>query len=44
MKVLPRKKKKRAQTVAELVVKKIRNNQMPPTVTMEDLNTLGVLK
>ncbi len=36
--------KERAQTVAEFVVKKIRNNQMPPTVTMEDLNTLGVLK
>jgi ABC-type transport system involved in multi-copper enzyme maturation permease subunit len=36
--------KEKAQTVAEFVVKKIRNNQMPPTVTMEDLNTLGVLK
>ena len=36
--------KERAQTVAEFVVKKIRNNEMPPTVTMEDLNTLGVLK
>ena len=36
--------KKRAQKVAEFVVKKIRNNEMPPTVTMEDLNTLGVLK
>ncbi len=36
--------KELAQTVAEFVVKKIRNNQMPPTVTMEDLNALGVLK
>ena len=36
--------KEKAQTVAEFVVKKIRNNEMPPTVTMEDLNTLGVLK
>jgi hypothetical protein len=34
----------RAQTVADFVVKKIRNNEMPPTVTMEDLNTMGVLK
>jgi hypothetical protein len=34
----------RAQTVAEFVVKKIRNNEMPPTVTIEDLNTMGVLK
>ncbi len=36
--------KEKAQTVAEFVVKKIRNNEMPPTVTMEDLNALGVLK
>ena len=36
--------KERAQTVAEFVVQKIRNNEMPPTVTMEDLNTTGVLK
>jgi len=36
--------KDRAQTVADFVVKKIRNNQMPPTVTMEDLNNMGVLK
>ena len=36
--------KEKAQTVAEFVVKKIRNNEMPPTVTMEDLNTMGVLK
>ena len=34
----------RAQTVAEFVVKKIRNNEMPPTVTIEDLNSMGVLK
>jgi hypothetical protein len=36
--------RERAQAVADLVVKKIRNNEMPPTVTMEDLNTMGVLK
>jgi hypothetical protein len=35
---------KRAQIVAEFVVKKIRNNVMPPTVTIEDLNNMGVLK
>ena len=35
---------KRAQEVAEFVVKKIRNNEMPPTVTIEDLNKMGVLK
>jgi hypothetical protein len=34
----------RAQIVAEFVVKKIRNNHMPPTVTIEDLNTMDVLK
>ena len=33
-----------AQKVAEFVVKKIRNNEMPPTVTIEDLNNMGVLK
>jgi hypothetical protein len=33
-----------AQAVAEFVVKKIRKNEMPPTVTIEDLNKLGVLK
>ena len=33
-----------AQKVADFVVKKIRNNEMPPTVTIEDLNSLGVLK
>jgi hypothetical protein len=36
--------KERAQTVAEFVVKKIRNNEMPPTVTIEELNNMGVLK
>jgi len=36
--------KERAQKVAELVVKKIRNNEMPPTVSIEDLNKIGVLK
>ena len=36
--------KERAQTVAEFVVKKIRNNEMPPTVTIEDLNKMGILK
>ncbi len=36
--------KERAQKVAEFVVKKIRNNEMPPSVTIEDLNKLGVLK
>ncbi len=33
-----------AQKVAEFVRKKIRNNEMPPTVTIEDLNNMGVLK
>ena len=36
--------KERAQTVAEFVVKKIRNNEMPPTVTIEDMTNMGVLK
>jgi hypothetical protein len=36
--------KERAQTVAEFVIKKIRNNEVPPTVTIEDLNSMGVLK
>ena len=36
--------KERAQKVAEFVVKKIRKNEMPPTVTIEDLNHMGVLK
>jgi hypothetical protein len=36
--------RERAQKVAESVVKKIRGNEMPPTVTTEDLNNMGVLK
>lgn len=36
--------RERAQTVAEFVLKKIRKNEMPPTVTIEDLNSMGVLK
>jgi hypothetical protein len=36
--------KERARTVAEFMVKKIRRNEMPPTVTIEDLNDMGVLK
>ncbi len=36
--------KDKAQKVAEFVVKKIRKNEMPPTVTIDDLNNMGVLK
>jgi hypothetical protein len=36
--------KEKAKKVAEFVVKKIRNNEMPPTVKIEDLNNMGVLK
>jgi hypothetical protein len=36
--------KERAQKVAEFVVRKIKNNEMPPTVSIEDLNKMGVLK
>ena len=36
--------KERARRVAEFVVKKIRKNEMPPSVTIEDLNNMGVLK
>lgn len=36
--------KERAKKVAEFVVKKIRNNEMPPTVTIEELNNMGVLR
>jgi len=36
--------KGRARKVAEFVVKKIRKNEMPPTVTIEDLNNMGALK
>ena len=32
-----------ALKVAELVIKKIRNNEMPPTVTVQELQALGVL-
>lgn len=34
----------RARTVAEFVLKKIRNNEMPPTVTIDDLKRMAVLK
>ncbi len=34
----------RAKKVAEFVVKKIKNNEIPPTVTIEDLNKMNVLK
>ena len=36
--------KERARKVAEFVVKKIRNNEMPPMVTIDNLNNMGVLK
>ena len=36
--------KEKARKVADFVVKKIRKNEMPPTVTIEDLNKMGVLK
>jgi hypothetical protein len=36
--------KERARKVAAFVVRKIRNNEMPPTVTIDDLNKMGVLK
>lgn len=36
--------KNKAQKVADFVVKKIRKNEMPPTVTIEDLKKMGVLK
>ena len=36
--------KERAQTVADFVVQKIRRNEMPPIVTIKDLNNMGVLK
>ncbi len=38
------KSKEKAQKVAEFVVKKIRKNEMPPTVTMEDLKSMDALK
>ena len=36
--------KERAKKVAGFVVKKIRRNEMPPMVTIDDLNTIDVLK
>jgi hypothetical protein len=36
--------KERAQQVAEFVVTKIKKNEMPPTVSIDDLNNMGVLK
>lgn len=36
--------KGKAQKIAEFVVKKIRNNERPPTVSIEVLSDMGVLK
>jgi hypothetical protein len=36
--------KEKAQKIADFVVKKIRKNEMPPTVTTNDLKKMGVLK
>ena len=36
--------KEKAQKVADFVVQKIRRNEMPPIVTIKDLNNMGVLK
>lgn len=36
--------KEKAQKVADFVAKKIRNNEMPPTVTIDDLKKLEALK
>ncbi len=36
--------KQKAKKVADYVVKKIRNNEVPPTVTKDELRKLGVLK
>lgn len=36
--------KEQAQKVADLVVSKIRNNQMPPSISPKELDSLGVLK
>ena len=36
--------REKAQKVAEFVVKKIRKNEMPPTVTIKDLNSMNVLR
>lgn len=36
--------KEQAQKVADFVVSKIRNNQMPPSISPKELDSLGVLK
>lgn len=36
--------KDKARKIAEFVVQKIKRNEMPPTVAIEDLNDMGVLK
>ncbi|HQP50899.1 MAG TPA: DUF4907 domain-containing protein [Syntrophorhabdaceae bacterium] len=36
--------RQQAQKVADLAVKKIRNNEIPPTVTIEELNAMRVLR
>ena len=33
-----------AEKITELIIYKIKNNIMPPTVTVEELDSLGVLK
>ena len=38
------KREERARKVAELVIKKIRNNEMPPSVSLSEMNDLNVLK
>lgn len=38
------KTRKQAQKVADFVVKKIKKNELPPTVTINDLKRMGVLK
>jgi hypothetical protein len=38
------KSKEQAQKVADFVVSKIRNNQMPPSISPKELDSLGVLK
>ena len=35
--------RRNAMKIADLVIKKIRNNELPPTVTIEELRALGVL-
>lgn len=36
--------REKAQRTAEFVVTKMRRNEMPPTVTLEDLRNMGALK